>query len=425
MTMQTTQSTLLDGVQDARVSLARAVVLAGLAVWEALLLLWVALCSVLVLVGVGAPMLVDALAAVRAESVRQRRLALEYSGVLAEREDPPWPPRRSGFRGWASSLRELLTDGRTWYDLLWHLVNPVVGGAIACAPLALVLFGLWGVSLPLLWEPVVRHWDNSWYALVPLNGFGSTLVSAVVGVLVVVAGVRLCEPFLRLHGRWVRASLTRVPAGALQDRVDRLTDSRADVVEMQASELRRIERDLHDGAQARLVAMGMNLSAAERLIGQDPEAARDLLRGMRSSSSEALAELRNLVRGIHPPILADRGLTEAVRALALDCPIDVTVSSTTTRRLPLPLESALYFAVSELLLNAVKHAGASHVSVVITDDDAMIRIQVQDDGRGGADPTRGSGLRGIERRLAAFDGSLEMGDPAGPTTSATVSAPVT
>jgi signal transduction histidine kinase len=218
---------------------------------------------------------------------------------------------------------------------------------------------------------------------------------------------------LRLHGRWVRYFLGRTSKVALSARVRQLTDSRSDTVDLQAAELRRIERDLHDGAQSRLVAMGMTLSAAERLLERDPAAARTLLTEARDSSAQALHELRDLVRGIHPPVLADRGLVDAIRARALEAPLPVQVRAPCTGRLASPVESAAYFAVSELLTNVVKHAGAGRVTVTVEHTRGTLRITVEDDGRGGADAREGGGLAGIRRRLAAFDGTLDAESPAG------------
>jgi signal transduction histidine kinase len=177
--------------------------------------------------------------------------------------------------------------------------------------------------------------------------------------------------------------------------------------------LRRIERDLHDGAQARLVALGMSLAMAEDELERDPAGARALLAEARGASSAALEELRDLVRGIHPPVLADRGLVGAAEALAFAAPMRVTVTSEMAGQLPAPVESAAYFVVAEALTNIVKHAGAQHAQVTLTDNADRLTIVIQDDGAGGADPAKGTGLRGISRRLAAFDGTLTINSPPG------------
>jgi signal transduction histidine kinase len=167
----------------------------------------------------------------------------------------------------------------------------------------------------------------------------------------------------------------------------------------------------------------MNLGVAEQLLAKDPEAVRAILADTRKASASALTELRDLIRGIHPPVLADRGLADAVRALALDSPLDVSVTAELPGRADAPVESALYFAVSEILTNAAKHASPTHVAVDLWYADGRIRAQVSDDGHGGADPSRGTGLRGIERRLAAFDGVLAVHSPVGGPTTLTLEIP--
>ena len=187
-----------------------------------------------------------------------------------------------------------------------------------------------------------------------------------------------------------------------------------------AAELRRIERDLYDGAQARLVAMGMDLGTVDALIEKDPAKARRLLTQARRSSAEALTELRDLVRGIHPPVLAERGLCDAVRALALRLPLASEVDVDMDGRAEAPVESAAYFAVSEVLTNAVRHSGAERLWVDLQHRDGMLRITVTDDGEGGARVGAGSGLTGVERRLGTFDGVLAVSSPAGGPTMVTM-----
>jgi signal transduction histidine kinase len=211
--------------------------------------------------------------------------------------------------------------------------------------------------------------------------------------------------------------------GELTRRVQRLTESRAVVVDTAAADLRRLERDLHDGAQARLVALGMNLRAAEKLIPVSPEAAVALVAEARETSARALTELRELVRGVHPPVLADRGLGDALRALALDTPMKIRAEIDLPDRLPAPIETACYFAVAEVLTNAVKHSGARHGQVWASHRDDVLRITVTDFGVGGADPARGTGLAGVERRLAAFDGIVAVNSPVGGPTMVVMEVP--
>jgi signal transduction histidine kinase len=206
------------------------------------------------------------------------------------------------------------------------------------------------------------------------------------------------------------------PADAeLKRRIDVLTTTRAGAVDAQEAELRRIERDLHDGAQARLVALGMNLGMAEQKLATDPDRVRQLLAEARQGAREALEELRDLARGIHPPILADRGLGAAIAALAARSALQVNVS-VDGERPPPAVESAGYFVAAEALTNAGKHAGAEHVDVRIVRSGGRLLVEVTDDGKGGADPS-GAGLLGLRRRVEALDGRLQVVSPAGgPTT---------
>jgi signal transduction histidine kinase len=209
----------------------------------------------------------------------------------------------------------------------------------------------------------------------------------------------------------------------LTNRVQRLSETRTDAVDTAAAELRRVERDLHDGAQARLVALGMSLRAAERLFATSPGAALAMVGEAREMSSRALTELRDLVRGIHPPVLADRGLGDAVRALALETPVNTKLDIDLPGRLAPPVESAAYFAVAEMLANAAKHAHARTVDIHMRHEGDALRIAVTDDGVGGADPDKGSGLRGVERRLGSFDGILAVNSPPGGPTIVVIEVP--
>jgi signal transduction histidine kinase len=239
----------------------------------------------------------------------------------------------------------------------------------------------------------------------------------------VIIGVSAAGAVLRGHSIVDKALLRPTKEAALQRRVEALTVTRTEAVDTSAAELRRIERDLHDGAQARLVAMGMSLGAAENVMDSDPARAKAMIAEARTASVTALNELRDLVRGILPPVLAERGLGDAVRALGLACPVHTDVTVNLPVRLADPVESAAYFAVSETLTNAVKHAGASRIWVDLRHDGSLLRVTLGDDGRGGADPTRGTGLTGISRRLATFDGRVSVSSPVGGPTLITMEIP--
>ena len=210
--------------------------------------------------------------------------------------------------------------------------------------------------------------------------------------------------------------LQRGRRGELEERIEELETTRAGAVDLQEDELRRIERDLHDGAQARLVALGMSLGMAEQKLQADPEGARELIEDAQRGAREALEELRDLARGIHPPVLTDRGLEAAVATLADRNPLPVEISVDLPERPPPTIETAAYFVVAEALTNASKHAGATRVAIEVGSRDGWVTVEVRDDGKGGADPA-GTGLRGLERRVRALDGRLELTSPAGgPTT---------
>jgi signal transduction histidine kinase len=302
--------------------------------------------------------------------------------------------------GYRQRMTWLLGDPATWRDLLWLLVNTVVGPVLLLGPL---VFAVGGASASLA---------------VNLNGLDRTAG----GVLVVLA-LGSAPWTLRAYANLARLVLAPSEQTELELRVAYLAQTRQESLDTGAAELRRIERDLHDGAQARLVAMGLTLDAAGRLIDTDQAAARALLLEARDASAKALAELRDLVRGVHPPVLADRGLADAVRALALDAPVRVQVTGALDGRPPAPVESAAYFAVSELLANVAKHAGARSAEIDLRHAGGALRISVRDDGAGGADPARGTGLGGVERRLAAFDGVLAISSPAGGPTVITMEVP--
>jgi signal transduction histidine kinase len=342
-----------------------------------------------------------------------RRLAGEWCGVpIAELYRPSAGPGDEKL-SFTARLKWLLTDVTTWRDLLWVIVNMVLGWVLAAVSAVLIVVGLVEFI-----APVLTH------AIPPPAFPGNTRPTLLVlGLAMTAAGVLAAPWLLRGYGLLARSMLAPAGKAELALRVRQLSQTRTEALDTGAAEIRRIERDLHDGAQARLVAMGMTLDAAGQIIDTNPVAARALLVEARDASVKALAELRDLVRGIHPPVLADRGLADAIRALALDSPMRIHVASDADGRPPAPVESAAYFAVSELLANVSKHAEARQTWIDIRHTDGMLRIGVTDNGHGGADPARGSGLRGIERRLAPFDGVLAVSSPPGGPTAVTMEIP--
>jgi len=283
-----------------------------------------------------------------------------------------------------------------------------IGSPYLAAPTGGLLSRVTGLAL----DPAARR-DAVWLLVDGSVGLALSIVSLVEAILDLVFWWLPPGILSRVHAAIDEPLLSVSEKSRLALRVQQLTSSRAETVDTSAAELRRIERDLHDGAQARLVALGMNLAMAEHQIAADPETARALLAEAREASVSALSELRDLVRGIHPPVLADRGLAGAVQALALTVPFPVHVDCQLETRLPAPLESAAYFALAEALTNVIKHANASEASILVRHSEDVLHLEIVDNGSGGADPAAGTGLRGIERRLSAFDGTLTVESPSG------------
>jgi signal transduction histidine kinase len=208
----------------------------------------------------------------------------------------------------------------------------------------------------------------------------------------------------------------------LRARVEELHTSRARIVTAGYAERRRLERDLHDGAQQRLMALGINLRLARDLIAGNAEAA-SLLDGSLEELNEATRELRELARGIHPAVLTERGLQTALNGLALRSPVPVELVETPDERLPSSVESAVYFVVAEALTNVARYAQARTVTVTVVRNNGHVDVRVSDDGVGGADPGRGSGLRGLSDRVAALDGRLDLTSYDGDGTTVTARIP--
>ncbi|WP_112239597.1 sensor histidine kinase [Kribbella monticola] len=366
----------------------------------------------LIAVWVGIPLLLVFVPCVRWFANCHRTLFGAISGTEIPRpyKKPPLP----GVLMW---LRTTLTDPATWRDIAWLLANAVVGFVLTLVSAVLFFTTAFYLIYPLL-VGVTPHgvFDEPFGGLITLNfwqSFGMVPLGLVAFGLWYAVGERL----LKADAVLGRSLLGPTESAKLAIRVRELSESRAETVDTQAAELRRIERDLHDGAQARLAALSMNLGMAEEMVSRDPAQAAALLTEARESASTALSELRDLVRGIHPPVLADRGLEGAVKALALTCPFKVDVTIELPGRPPAPVESAAYFAVAEALANIVKHSAATTAWIQITHESERLHILVGDDGVGGATVRPGGGLHGIERRLNAFDGTLTVASPTGgPTT---------
>jgi signal transduction histidine kinase len=227
-------------------------------------------------------------------------------------------------------------------------------------------------------------------------------------------------PQIRFPGE----SIEHRRARALRERVDDLRSARERIIAAADAERRRIERDLHDGAQQRMVAVALTLGLAASRLASDPSSAAKLSALAREEVQLAIKELRELARGIHPAVLSDRGLEAALQALAARCPVPVEVTGVPSVRLPRPVEAAAYFVTAEALTNVAKYAQASEAVVRLSLEDDRLRVQVCDDGVGGADPALGTGLRGLRDRADALDGRLEVDSPPGCGTTVTVEIPL-
>ncbi|MDN5916450.1 MAG: sensor histidine kinase [Pseudonocardia sp.] len=364
----------------------------------ALLLLVLVGSALIPVFGIGGPVLVEVLGLVRAAASWQRRWAGRVLGVEVPAPyslDDPFGPGGSGGTVWARLGRELRA-ATTWRHLGWlawqSLAGPLAGGVLAVLGYAAYVI-----------------------LLSPDTGAGYVL-SSVLMLLMLAIAVLVAIPLHRgqavVSRWWLAGPGDRSAASA---RIRELTRTRASTVDAQAAELRRIERDLHDGTQARLVSLGLSIGLARAQLRDSPQADA-LLVETQQAVRTALDELRALVRGIHPPVLAERGLAGAVEALAVSAAVPVTARFTLPGRFEPAVESAVYFAAAEALTNISRHAHAEHARLELTYQHDRLQLVVVDDGTGGADAERGSGLRGIGDRLAAFDGTMTVTSPhGGPT----------
>src|SRR6516164_4099728 len=352
---------------------------------------------------------------------------------LRERAGPLAPYLRQRLRetGWGLALVPVTLIGLSVFGVRPWTVAAVIAAPVITiwwpkvaadlVPFVLVVLALRGFQLAAHWAALpAGEGQAPWvpYGFVTVSGRQSALAAGAEASALMAVGAWLVPRTIVPHLR-----ATSGPDPDLSGRVQQLTETRGHAVDAAAAELRRIERDLHDGAQARLVALGMNLRAVERVLPGSPSAALALVAEARETSVRALNELRDLIRGICPPVLADRGLGHAVQALVLDTPLPTALDVDLPGRLPAPVESACYFAIAEALANAVKHSGARHAGIRIIHSAGLLRIQVADDGAGGADPARGTGLLGVERRLGTFDGILAVSSPPGGPTMIVMEVP--
>jgi signal transduction histidine kinase len=322
------------------------------------------------------------------------------------------------------AVRRTPDPAASWWRRAWHaLFAPArlrqLGYAALRLPLSIAevtfVVCVWSVALAVILLPAY-----GW--LLPrggpdiggtvLRGYGTMTAAAVTGLFLLFAAPQCTRGVAAADAAIARYLIGQGGRADVSARISELERSRAQVVSSAEAERRRIERDLHDGAQQRLVALAMDLGRARARFAEDPEAARAILDQAHADAKEALTELRNLVRGVHPPVLTDRGLDAALSGLAAISPVPVTVTVDDAARPPAPVEAIAYFVVAEALANIAKHARATQAEVSVTRHADVLRVMIRDDGIGGADP-RGEGLSGLADRVAGVDGRLSVTSPAG------------
>jgi signal transduction histidine kinase len=332
----------------------------------------------------------------------------------------PVPPLTR--KGWLRRIGERLRSKPRWREIGYlAALGPVgvIGYALAA--------GAWGGSLALAAMPAyvdVLPGDTAKFYFFEVGTDGGAWLAAAVGV----AGLLFVAPGLtlgiaRLQGGMARALLGPTPEAELAAQVNRAETGRTAAVDSAEAERRRIERDLHDGAQQRLVALAANLGAAREKLQDDPDEGREMVAVAHEEAKAALAEIRDLVRGIHPVILEDRGLDAALSAVVARSPVPVSLDLQVPTRPPQAVESAAYFVVNEALTNIARHARATRAHVSIARAGDRLVVEVRDDGIGGADPDRGSGLQGLRDRVAALGGTMFVISPAGGPTTISVELP--
>ena len=259
---------------------------------------------------------------------------------------------------------------------------------------------------------------------VPIDGWAPALTLNLAQFLLLAALAAIALPLLaQAHARCCLAVLAPSPTQRLAARVTELTRTRTDVLQAHGAELRRIERDLHDGTQARLVGIAIRLAVAEQALPRDPDTAAALVRQAQAETEEAMTELRSVIRTVYPPVLADQGLVGALDTLATRAGVPTRIDVGDLGEVPAAVEAVAYFAVTEALANTARHSRATRAAVRVTRNGAMLSAEVTDDGAGGADASRGSGLDGMRRRAAALDGTMKISSPPGGPTVVTVELP--
>ncbi|WP_331749153.1 sensor domain-containing protein [Streptomyces chartreusis] len=376
-----------------------------------LVLLWLAVTTVTSLVGVGLLMAPALLRALHALAGREReRLGRWGPEVVAP---DPSPTR----------LPPALVDPTTRRELRWLARHATLGLLLGLLGVILPISAVRDTAFPLYWKFMPRDVTATSVGYGNAHSWPDALAVAMLGVGWILIILGLGPGMARLQARPGRLLLAAGPDTDLSLRVAELTATRAAALDAHATELRRIERSLHDGTQNRIVSVTVLLGAARRMVARDPASADELLERAQSAAEQALAELRTVSRSILPPVLADRGLAGALSGLAANCAVPCRIDVDVPERCAASVEATAYFVVAEALTNIAKHSGAEHATVMARSRGRRLLLTVEDDGRGGADEDGGSGLTGIRRRIAAHDGTLSLASPPGGPTTLKVDLP--
>ena len=312
--------------------------------------------------------------------------------------------------------------GTTRRELAWLGTHATAGFLLGVAGVLLPIYAVRDLSFPLWWHLLPAGEATASIGWWVVRDTAGALQVAALGL--VWALLTATVPALaRAQAAPARRLLPPPPGTDLSLRVAELTATRAAALDAHATELRRIERSLHDGTQNRLVTATVLLGAARRALHRDPAAADGLLERAQDAAEQALAELRAVARGILPPVLADRGLAGALDGLATACPVPCAVDVDVPQRCAASVEATAYFVVAEALTNVARHSGARSATVTVRRHGGRLRLRITDDGKGGADEAAGSGLNGMRRRVEAYDGAFALTSPAGGPTTCEVELP--
>ena len=331
-------------------------------------------------------------------------------GRLARRLGRPESPTDRPFR-WLPSL---VSDRTVWREVRWVAAMLFAGTVLGAVGVGIAVLPLLCFAAIWLWGLFPAHDPIRVVANVPISGWPSALTVGIAQTVITAAVAVACLPVIARTGlRISRACLQASAKQQLAQQVATLERTRSGAVDAHTADLRRIERDLHDGTQAHLVALALRLGLAMRVLQRDPAQVGPLLEQARAGAEAAMSDLRTVLRTTYPPILSDHGLDGALSAVAARCTVPTRVRVEIAADIPAPVEAAVYFVVTEALTNTDRHSGATTAQVDVRTTDGCVTVEIQDNGRGGVDESKGTGVAGMRRRLAALDGVLTVDSPPG------------